>query len=319
MNGKNLNVQYRRNSYAKKRIKAIVAITAIVIVALAVIFFIVGKALKNKVDGDNEERSGAATTEVTAPLAHAELPSVNGYGISLSGLTEQAISDKLSEIAELEGNGVNFVARNSSGEEIYSSSVAKNMGKQDTSAGYVSVSDIASRAKSRSLRVSAILPVSAFSVSDDLERSVLLAYDAAVCAELSREGADDVLISLGDTEVTEKIIDELILFAENVKNIDADVLLGISLGRAMLEDEGSEVIVSKLWEAYDFLAYDISKPEADKDMLTFAEESINAEVHYYLLRYNMRILLPALEGTELENVVGVVKGKGLSNWQTVVS
>ena len=39
----------------------------------------------------------------------------------------------------------------------------------------------------------------------------------------------------------------------------------------------------------------------------------------YLLRYNMRILLPALEGTELENVVGVVKGKGLSNWQTVVS
>ena len=319
MNGKNLNVQYRRNSYAKKRIKAIVAITTIVIIALVVVFFIVGKVLKNKVDGNNEEKSGAATTEVTDSLVHAELPSVNGYGVSLLGLTEQAISDKLSAIAGLEGSGVNFVARNSSGEEIYSSSVAKNMGKQNASAGYVSVADIASKAKSRNLRVSAILPVSAFSVSDDLERSVLLAYDAAVCAELSREGADDVLISLGGSEVTKENIDELILFAENVKNIDADVLLGISLGRAMLEDEGSEVLVSKLWEAYDFLAYDISAPEADKDILTFAEESVNAEVHYYLLRYNMRILLPALEGTELEGVVGVIKGKGLSNWQTVAS
>ena len=136
MNGKNLNVQYRRNSYAKKRIKAIVAITAIVIIALAVLFFIVGKALKNKVDGNDEERSGAATTAVTTPLEHAELPSVNGYGISLSGLDEQAISDKLSAIEDVSGSGINFVARNSSGEEIYSSSVAKNMGKQDASAGY---------------------------------------------------------------------------------------------------------------------------------------------------------------------------------------
>ena len=87
----------------------------------------------------------------------------------------------------------------------------------------------------------------------------------------------------------------------------------------MLEDEGSEVIVSKLWDAYDFLAYDISEVEADKHVLTFAEESINSEVHYYLLRYNMRILLPALDAAELEEVVGVIKGKGLSNWQTVVS
>lgn len=319
MNGKNLNVQYRRNSYAKKRIKAIVAITAILIVVLVVLFFVVGKILKNKVDGNGGEGGGTGTPAVTTPPAHAELPSVNGYGISLSGLTNQAISDKVSAISDVSGSGINFVARNSSGEEIYSSAVARNMGKQTASAGYVKVSDIASRAERRSLRVSAILPVSAFQVSDDLERSVILAYDAAICAELSREGADDVLISLRGAEVTEKNIDELIRLAESVKNIDSEVLLGISLGRGMLEAAGSEVLVSKLWEAYDFLAYDISEPEANKDVLTFAEESVNPEVHYYLLRYNMRILLPSLAGAELEGVVGVLKGKGLSNWQTVVS
>ena len=319
MNGKNLNVQYRRNSYAKKRIKAIVAITAIFIVILVALFFVVGNILKNKIDGNGDEGGGTDTPAATTPPAHADLPSVNGYGISLSGLTAQDISDKVSEIAGLEGSGINFVARSSSGEEIYSSAVARNMGKQTASAGYVKISDVASRADRRNLRVSAILPVSAFSVSDDLERSVILAYDAAICAELSREGADDVLISLRGSEVTEKNIDELIRLAESVKNIDSEVLLGIALGREMLEAAGSEVLVAKLWEAYDFLAYDISEPDASKSVVTFAEESVNSEVHYYLLRYNMRILLPSLEGAELEGVVGVLKGKGLSNWQTVAS
>lgn len=319
MNGKNLNVQYRRNSYAKKRIRVIAAITAIFLVILVVLFFVIGRLLKDKVDEDRKENSGSDLPTVTAPLGHAELPSVNGYGLSLSGATNQTISDKVSAIASAEGNCINFVARADTGEEIYSSAVAKNMGKQTASSGYVSVGDITSRAKNRGLRVSAILPINAFDVSDDLERSVLLAYDAAICAELSREGADDVLVSLSGVEVTEENIYELIRLAESVKNIDPEVLIGISLGRAMLEAEGSEMLVSKLWEAYDFFAYDISEVEEGVDVRTFAEESVNSEVHYYLLRYNIRVLLPVLEDDDLDGVVSVLTGKGLSNWQTVES
>jgi hypothetical protein len=318
MNGKNLNVQYRRNSYAKKRIRVIAAIAAIVIVILVVLFFVIGRVLKNKVDKSKEEDSASDIPAVTAPLGHAELPSVNGYGFSLLGATNQTISDKIGEISSAEGNCINFVVRSASGEEIYSSSVAKNMGKQTASSGYVSVGDISSRAENRGLRVSAILPINAFDVSDDLERSVLLAYDAAICAELYRDGADDVLVSLRGKEVTEENVDELIRLAASVKNIDSEVLIGVSLSRAMLEAEGSEVLVSKLWEAYDFLAYDISEVEEGADVRTYAEESVNSEVHYYLLRYNMRILLPALEGDALTGVVSVLAGKGLSNWQTVV-
>ena len=317
MNGKNLNVQYRRNSYAKKRIRVITAIVAVILVILVILFFVIGRILKNKIDKDRTEDGGSNNPAVTDPLEHAELPSVNGYGISLSGATNQAISDKVSSIVSADGNCINFVARSASGEEIYSSDVAKNMGKQAASSGYVSIGDISSRAKGRGLRVSAILPVNAFSVKDDLERSVLLAYDAAICAELSRKGADDVLISLEGSDVTEENIDELIRLAQSVKNIDSEALVGISLGRAMLEAESSEVLVSKLWEAYDFLAYDISEVESGKDVRTFAEESVNAEVHYYLLRYNMRILLPRLEGDGLDGVLGVLTGKGLSNWLTV--
>ena len=317
MNGKNLNVQYRRNSYAKKRVRVIVAITAILLLLLVVLFFVIGRMLKSKVDGSVTEGEGTLPPATSAPLGHAELPSVSGYGLSLSGATAQAISDKVSAIVSAEGSCINFVARSAEGEEIYSSAVARNMGKQTASAGYVGVDDISSRAKSKGLRVSAILPVNAFDVSDDLERSVLLAYDAAICAELFREGADDVLISLSGAQVSEENIDELVRLAKTVKNIDSEVLIGISLSRDVLESSGVEMLVSRLWEAYDFLAYDISTPDNDSDALTFAQESVNAEVHYYLLRYNMRILLPALEGTELSDVVDVIAGKGLSNWQTV--
>ena len=162
------------------------------------------------------------------------------------------------------------------------------------------------------------MPVSAFGESDDLERSVLLAYDAAICAELYREGADEVLVMLDGAEITEKNIDELARFAENVKAIEDETVIGISLKRDMLEKEGSEVLVSKLWEKYDFLAFDITEMKSDADPVEYAEENVNSEMHYYLLRYNMRVLLPNAEADALKGMVSVLAGKGLNNWQTVV-
>ena len=319
MNGKNLNVQYRRNSYAKKRIKVISILAAIVFVVLIVLFFVLGRFLKAKTDNDKNEDKGSAPAVDTQAPEHADIPSVNGYGFSISGATNVSVSDRVALIAQEKGNAINFVARNSSGAEIYFSEVAQNMGKQSSSSGYIGVDAIASRAENRSLRTSAILPINAFEEKNDLERSVLLAYDAAICAELFREGADDVLVTLNGSDVTEENIEELIRLAESVKHVDAEAVIGIALGREMLEAEESEVLVAKLWEAYDFLAYDISVAGENAEPREFAEENVNAEVHYYLLRYKMRVLLPAYEGEDLEAAVSVLKGKGLSNWQTVMS
>ena len=318
MNGKNLNVQYRRNSYAKKRIKVIAVIVCIVLVLLAAAFLVIGGMLKDKVDEDNQGEAGVTTNGDAQTPPHAELPSVKGYGMSILGATDSAVSEKASKVDQADGSCISFSARGSSGEEIYFSSVAQSVGKQSASNSYLKVSGIVSRAKARGLRTSAVLPVSALSVEDDLERSVLLAYDAAVCAELFREGADDVVITLDEGEITEDNIDELIRLAQSVKNIDGEVLVGISLSRELLAAEDSEVLVSKLWEAYDFLAYDITSIEEGKDAREFAEENINSEVHYYILRYNMRVLFPNVESEDLVSMAEVLSTKGSSNWMTVV-
>ena len=319
MNGKNLNVQYRRNSYAKKRIKVIAAIIGISLALLLILFLVIGGLLNDKVEDDKKEDSTRPVSDSEEKLPHAQLPSVKGYGISLSGITTSAISDKVSEISKADGSGINFVVRDADGKEIYDSSLAQSMGKQSSSNSYIEIGSIASRAANRGLRASAIVPVTAFSVKDDLERSVLLAYDAALCAEISRDGADDVLIRLQGSKVTEDSVDELVRLADTVKGIEDEALIGISLTREMLEEEGSEILVAKLWESFDFLAFDITDIDTEDDPKEFAEENVNSEMHYYLLRYNMRVLLPDVVGDDLEDMVSVLTDKGLSNWQTVIS
>ena len=124
MNGNNLNVRYRRNAYAKKRIKVILAIAAGVIGVLLILFLVFGGILKDKVEDDIEEDRTRESTDTDIIEEHAMPPSVNGYGISLSGLTSSSASDKIAQIAKNEGSGISFIARNSSGSEIYASYVA---------------------------------------------------------------------------------------------------------------------------------------------------------------------------------------------------
>jgi hypothetical protein len=276
-----------------------------------------GGMLKNKVDDDHQNDASSQTDNIEPDNTHTNVPSVKGYGVSLDGLSASALSDKITQIGKSGGNCVSVVVRSSEGNELYSSSVAQGMGKQSSSNGYVSAETVASRASNKGMRSSALLDVLAFSETDDLERSVHLAYDAAICAELCREGIDDVIINVGDTEINEDNIGELVRFAENVKAIESEAVVGIALSKDMLASEGSEVFVSKLWEAYDLLVLDITDIGEDVDPIASAEEKVSSEIHYYLLRYNMRVMFPSLEADVLDGVVSVLSDKGLSNWQTV--
>lgn len=318
MNGNNLNVRYRRNAYAKKRIKVIAFIVGGAVIVLAILFLVFGGILKDKVDDDrNEDATRTDQVSDTAP-ERQEVASVNGYGFSLVGATNSAISEKATEIQSKGGNSISFMTRDESGNELFSSSVARGMNKQGSSSGYVAIDSVATRAENKGLRACAIVPIDSFLEKDELYRSVLLSYDAAICAELVRDGADDVLVLLRGTQVDEEKTDELLRLARAVKENESEAVIGIALTREMLESEGSESIVARLWEEYDFLALDMTAIEADDDPLTFAQESVSSEIHYYLLRYNMRVLLPSLDEKAHGDMVSVLVGKGLDNWQTVV-
>ena len=311
MNGRNLNVRYRRNEYAKKRNKLILIIVSVVLVLLLAGFLIVGSLLKGKVDDDRQNAANDTVQNEQPEVPHANVGAVKGYGISLSGVTTTKISDKATEIQRAGGSNMSFVARDSSGKETYSSSLARSMGKQSQT-DLIDVSEINSRAANKGLTASAIVPVTAFSKKDDLERATQLFYDASVCAELYREGADDVLLKLEATEITESNLEELLRFSDWVKSLDNEVTIGIALTPAVLEKESAEVIIGKLWERYDFLALDLTaaKPWESSD-------AGNNEIQFYLLMYNMRVLLPDATGTELSVMTDYLKGMGVENYQTV--
>ena len=286
MNGKNLNVRYRKNAYAKTRIKVIAAIFGVVAVVLAILVLIFGGVLKKKVadDRQNAIMNGTQATD-TAP-EHKKVPSVNGYGINLSGATVSTVAEKLSEISRNGANNISFVVRDAAGNEIYKSALAQSMGKQ-SDAAYIDIGDIETRAASRGISSSAMVPVYSFSKKDDIERATALFYDASICVEASREGADDVLIKLEGTEITEQNIEELVRLAEWIKDLDSSVVLGISLTRDMLTKKNAETLVAKLWENYDFLSLDLTSMKGGENVVP---EGSNNEIQFYLLMYKMRVI-----------------------------
>lgn len=314
MNGKNLNVRYRKNTYAKTRIKVILAMLGIGVAVLLVLFLVIGGLLNNKLKGDNGNTVIHGSQNTNDVTEHKEVASVKGYGVTLLGATATSISEKVSEIASVGGSNVSFLVRDSSGNELYNSALAQSMGKQ-TAGSYIDISDIESRATGRGLSSSAIVPVYSFGKQNDIERAAQLFYDAAICVESSREGADDVLIKLEGTEITDENIDEVLRIAEWAKDLDENVVLGITLTRDFLCKEGVETLVGRLWEKYDFLSLDLSGMQSGE---TISGEGNNNEIQFYLLMYKMRVLLPDLPAENLQGIVAELGSMNVDNWQTVV-
>lgn len=316
MNGKNLNVRYRRNTYAKTRLKVILAIVGGIVAILLVLFLVIGSSLKNKVDDNNKNDAPATEDNATEMNVRKEVRQVNGYGLSLLGLSTSGAYDKALEVSKADGNNISFVVRDNAGKELYKSALATDMGKQSSSTQYIDVTDIASRAKNRSLSASAIVPVYSFSKKDDIQRASQLFYDASICAELYREGASDVLVKLEGTKISDKNIDELLRLAEWVDDLDDEVVLGITVTRELIEAEDAEVIISKLWESFDFIALDLTDLKSAEEL---SQNSESDEMQFYLLMYKMRVLLPDLSGEEIESIVTSLNAMNVDNWQTVVS
>ena len=314
VNGKNLNVRYRRNAYAKTRIKIIVTVLVTLLVVALVAFLVIGGMLDSKVTADRNNQISGETQDAENATPHAEVASVKGYGVTLSGATTTTITDKATEISKAGGSNISFVVRDNSGKELYSSALAQSMGKQ-SAGSYIDITDVESKASAKGLSSSAIVPIYSFAKKDNVERATQLFYDAAICVESFREGADDVLIKLEGTEITDKNIEELLRFATWVKDLDSSVILGIALTKDMLSKEGAELLVGKLYEKYDFLALDLTTLKSGESI---SQNGNNNEIQFYLLMYKMRVLLPNVAGDDLKAIVSEIESMNVYNWQTVV-
>ncbi len=315
MNGKNLNVRYRRQSqlYAKRRIKVIIAISAAVLAVLIAVFLIVGNLWRRKIE---EGKNHTLENDTPATDVVSTVPSVNGYALSLSGVNAgtNTISAYVNRARGLGGNGLCFAARTSDGKELYSSSLAQSMGKQTASSGNVTLRNVVNGAGS--LNLSAGVDVTAFTESDAVKRSVALAYDAAICAELARGGVDDVFIRLsGVTSLSQTNLDELLRFVDTVKGIESTAKIGVALPKGFFSTQGADVIVDTLSESFDFLLYDITGyTSASGSATSYVSANIDP-AQLYIMMYKMRVLLPTGEDSVIAEMVSALGTKSIKNWQ----
>ncbi len=316
MGGRGAGVRYRNTNYTKKRVKVIVTVSVIVLALIAIVLLIVGNVLRASSEEKKEQPIGNENNTVVD--AGSDVPLANGYAMSLSSVISgtNTIDAYVNRARGLGGNVLTFAARDSSGRELYTSSLAASMGKQSGS-GRVALRDIESRTGS-SLRTSAGVNVLALGESNEIYRSVLLAYDAGICAELYAGGADDVFIRLTAGQISSGNVEELLNLADSVKNINASVVLGIAIPRSFFSLADADTLIDRLSEKYDFLLYDLTDYTASSgDAVEYVRKNVDA-AQLYVMMYEMRVLLPLTDDATIANMIAAVRAKSINNWQVYI-
>ena len=316
MNVRSSSGYYGRSNYRKRKWRNILIISAISLVILIVVFLVVGNILKKKTQDDDNAGAGGTSvsdnTVIPEPVPH----SINGYFVDMSGLSYAQFSDWISTLS---ANGVTAVSLNltdDTGILLYDSKTAQKLGYQTASDSRISLSSIVTKAESRGIYTGAYITLNSFGESDAKVRSAKLAYEAAIVCEIAEAGIDDVIVRCPG--ISAEYIDELVRFAESIKNINSDAQVGIALTRELLEMPDASLYVEKLVTAFNFTALDLTG-NGDSEVSAYVEESLSGpNVRYYILRYNTRILLPYTEDEEARGQLeALLASNSINNWQIV--
>ena len=294
MNRNNRHMRYRRSIYRKKRIKTVVITVVCAVLLTVVLFTIIGNALGDKVE-ERLERSNGKVTD-TADAAHATVRSVNAYPVPLSA-NDSKLSTRLSRAAANGYKEICFELDTENGTLLYSSDIAVQLGKQGSGLELWQLDDAMKLFDENGLYSIGITHVSDLSSEDDLARSAGTGYHAALIAEALRAGVDDVLVYVG--ELPAEQYDELIALAESIHRLCPEGRIGLSLPLGILSGSDNSELMDKLWNAFDYLAADLTDPAVDGDDAAERIDTALGSMLYYLLRYNMRVLVPYTDDSEL--------------------
>ena len=104
---------------------------------------------------------------------------------------------------------------------------------------------------------------------------------------------------------------ELVRFAETVKGFVPNAVLGLSLPDGVVSAPDAKKM-EELAYCFDYLALDLCRYGED-DPVGVAEAQTDAML-YYLLRYHMRVLIPA---EAQEDVIAKLNEFNVTNWMIV--
>ncbi|MBQ9783421.1 MAG: hypothetical protein IJW44_02765 [Clostridia bacterium] len=312
MNGRNRHMQYRRSVYRRRRIKLILIVLGAVLVIGLALFLIVGNLLHDRSEADRAEETDRQATTVAPGTERTPIGDIQAYPVAAQTTDSTTLRDRLIRLIEAEGSAASIALNQPGGTLLYQSSVAGSLGV--ASEYTITAEGIGTTARELGIHVSGVYHLTSFASEDALLRSVSLAREAAILAEAAQGGIDDLVLLAPDLSPNQ--IDELLHLVEDIRRLAPDAVIGLSLPSAVLEADNAAALIDRLYERLDFLALDATH-YGEAAPAEHVEATItDSGMLYYLLRYHMRVLLPAVDDTDSQNaMIHAVQKNGLNNWQ----
>ena len=313
MRGRNSSKYYRRNTYKKRKLRNILIISAICLVVLFLLFVLFGNLLNNKLELERVSKDNAQTPAV--PIGNTVSYTIEAYPVNLNPDTD--FSERMYELSKRGIRSASLNLSDPQGQLLIHSDIAASLGYQNKDDSLVDLSSVISKAKYYNIFSSAIFELQFLSENDAKHRAVVLAYESALAAEIIEMGANEVIVRATGADATNTNL--LIDFADSVKSINDSVVLGVALPVEFFFTESAAENISKLAESFDILGIDVSDiPNDDKDTLEYIESTFAAsDLKYYVLRYNMRVLLPQISDEQDEEMRAVLADNSIQNWQKI--
>ena len=318
MNGYSRHTKYRAGIYRKRQIKTVlltaVAVLALVLVALLILGSILIKRANTEAPPSREETETASEEKTDLPSP----PSLRAMPILLETTGSDTLVSRLNSLISSGYTAASIPLNRGDGALLYHSALTTSLELTVAGEYSVTIESAVNRATEKGIYLSGTYFLNEMAGEDDLVRSVALAKSAAVVAEALRAGIDEVLLIL--PSLTHDQIPLLLQFADSVRALSSEGSLGCALPPSLLTEENGGESIAALSEKYQLLALDLTHSDINTPTEYVEATMASSGVLFYLLRYEMRVLLPeVIEDTDMAALITLVESNWTKNWQILSS
>ncbi len=307
MNRGSRHLQYRKNIYKKRRIKIILLISVAAIVALFVLFLVVGNILHKKTDDQTEPPKQTQNVDSTATLPTAS--KVGAYALPLLEEGSQ-FSTRLSALSG-RANAVCIALNRPDGTLLYRSSLASKLSMLKYDSNATSLENSLLSIERNGLHTTAVLYIPDTYANDRLMWSVELAMWGAVAAEAIQCGVDDVMLVSRSTDTA--LLESLKTLADDIRTNAAGAVVGLLLPESVISAQHRESLLDDLSKSFSYLTVDTTL-DKENDPLAHLENRISG-MQYMIIYYGMRVLLPSGADTQAtESYIAKAREYSADSW-----
>lgn len=318
MNGYRRHTKYRTEIYRRKQIKTVLLTAAAVLLLVFIALLILGSILmkRSKTDEPSIQEETQTVTEEGAELPST--PPLRATPVLLETSGSDTLASRLTRLVHSGYTAASIPLNQADGALLYRSSLTAPL--ELTVAGEYSVTleSAVGRAEEMGIYLSGTYCLLGLEAEDDLVRSVNLSKSAAVVAEALRAGLDEVL--LVPSSLTAEQIPALLHFADSVRALAPEGVLGCALPPSLLQESSAAESIKLLSEHFHVLALDLTQSGTDAPTEYVESTMASSGTLFYLLRYEMRILLPEMgEESAMTALLELVEVNWTKNWQILSS